>query len=307
MSDYFKMGYINMIYEDNRYMIAANKPTLILMVPSVEYEETENRGKYTSIKLKTVRGGDGKYKCMLSGGRSPKLISQVLDNQRCKRLKYECEVIKNDNPLLPSTIFIYATDRNTFRNLSNECSLDYQEIIYSETLLESLPSVDEYREHVLNVNNQMDFSENNHYRSIDYNKMAALFPEKYRDNHPLKNMDVDKREIKENDIVTYNPDSKDEECTVMHYDGRMYEVDKYWGHFIGMQFSEAKVLIHDEGNNTINLPNQIRLPMLYARALTLITGKTPESTFGGIVYNLVANPTSNACKPESILNKLGQF
>jgi hypothetical protein len=307
MSEYFKMGYINMAFEDRRYIIAANRPTLILMVPSVEYEIKEQKGRYTTISLKTVRAGDGRYKCMLSGGRSPKLIEQILDNQRCIRLGYECEVLRTENPLIPSTIFIYADNRNAFTELSDECNLDYQEIIYSEALLNNMPSVDDYISHILDdPNTETDYSGNNHYRSIDYQRLSQLFNERNMQ-RAIRNVEIDKETINTNrDIVTYNPESRYEESTVMYHDNHMYEVDKYWGHFIGMKFCDAKVLIHDEANNTINLPNQVRLPLLYSRALTLIKGKTPTSTYGGIAYDLVANPTAEACKPESILSKLGQ-
>lgn len=307
MSEYFKMGYINMAFEDRRYIIAANRPTLILMVPFVEYEIKEQKGRYTTISLKTVRAGDGRYKCMLSGGRTPDLIKQILDNQRCRRLKYECEILRQENPLIPSTIFIYADDRNAFTNLSNECNLDYQEIIYSEALLNNMPSVDDYIRHVLNdPNTETDYSGNSHYRSIDYLRMAQLFNIRNMQ-RSIRNVEIDKDDIDtEKDIVTYNPESRYEESTVMYYHNRMFEVDKYWGHFVGMKFRNAKVLIHDATNNTINLPNQVRLPLLYSRALTLIKGKTPTSTYGGIAYDLVANPTAEACKPQSILKKLGQ-
>jgi len=308
MSEYFKMGYINMAFEDRRYIIAANRPTLILMVPSVEYDIIEQRGRYNhNISLKTIRAGDGRYKCMLSGGRTPDLIKQIIDNQRRKRLKYECEVLRSENPLIPSTIFIYADDRNAFTKLSHECNLDYQEIIYSEALLNNMPSVDDYIRHILNdPNTETDYSGNNHYRSIDYQRMAQLFNERNMQ-RSIRNVEIDKDDIDtEKDIVTYNPESRYEENTVMYYGNRMYEVDKYWGHFVGMKFCNAKVLIHDEANNTLNLPNQVRLPLLYSRALTLIKGKTPTSTYGGIAYDLVANPTAQACKPKSILEKLGQ-
>ena len=64
---------------------------------------------------------------------------------------------------------------------------------------------------------------------------------------------------------------------------------------------------YDEDKELIILPQQIRLPLLYARALTLITGKTPSATFGSRAYNVVGqNPLIKACKPETILRKLGQ-
>ena len=102
------------------------------------------------------------------------------------------------------------------------------------------------------------------------------------------------------------PGTRDETCVLID-NGRMIEIDKYWGHFIGMRMQNAKVLQYDEDKELIILPQQIRLPLLYARALTLITGKTPSATFGSRAYNVVGqNPLIKACKPETILRKLGQ-
>ena len=120
-------------------------------------------------------------------------------------------------------------------------------------------------------------------------------------------MEIDKEEYdKNNDVVVFFPGTRDETCVLID-NGRMIEIDKYWGHFIGMRMQNAKVLQYDEDKELIILPQQIRLPLLYARALTLITGKTPSATFGSRAYNVVGqNPLIKACKPETILRKLGQ-
>lgn len=125
----------------------------------------------------------------------------------------------------------------------------------------------------------------------------------------ISNQEINKKDFdKANDFVTFFPGTR-EEVSVVIKDGCMFEVDKYWGHFIGMSLSDAKVLIHDEDKAQISMPQQIRLPLLYARALTLLTGQTPTSTFGSRTYSIGVNPCTyaSASSPDTILGKLGQI
>ena len=73
-----------------------------------------------------------------------------------------------------------------------------------------------------------------------------------------------------------------------------------------MYKSQAKVIQYDEDNIQISLPQQFRLPLLYARALTLLTGSTPNSVFGSRTYSLDVNPLAGEIQPARILQKLGQ-
>ena len=86
----------------------------------------------------------------------------------------------------------------------------------------------------------------------------------------------------------------------------MIVVDKYWGHFLGMFLHNSKVLQLNEDQTKIFLPLQIRLPLLYARALTLTTGKTPSSVSGSRAYSVAENPFTGNCDAHNILTKLGQ-
>jgi hypothetical protein len=52
------------------------------------------------------------------------------------------------------------------------------------------------------------------------------------------------------------------------------------------------------------MPKQIRLPLLYARALTLMTGEIPELEKSKRVYELCDNPFAQSITPEAIINKL---
>ena len=75
--------------------------------------------------------------------------------------------------------------------------------------------------------------------------MAEIYPNKLVTSRAISNQEVDKETFDtDNDIVTFFPGTRDE-VTVMITEGRMQEVDKYWGHFVGMHYAGAKVVQHN--------------------------------------------------------------
>lgn len=303
LADYFRLGYINYAYTSNGFMVAANRPTLILLTPEFHKDIIPSMNGKKIVLRKCV---ERKYKCLLTGGRTIALVNEIAKLQR--KLNYQVEFIDDANVLMPQTIYIHADSRNTFRELADRCNLLYQDNIYANALLETLPSVEDYINKQEADAEERDLFEVSNYRSIDYNKMAEIYPNKLETGRAISNQEVDKEMFnKENDIVTFFPGTRDE-VTVMISDGRMLEVDKYWGHFVGMHNSHAKVVQHNPNAAELSLPQQIRLPLLYARALTLLTGKTPESTFGSRTYSIGVNPHTfaSASNPDTILSKLGQ-
>ena len=107
----------------------------------------------------------------------------------------------------------------------------------------------------------------------------------------------------ENDVVTYFPGTY-EQKTILWKNGMQFPVDRYWGYFIGLKMNNVKAIEIDKENSNIKMPKQIRLPLLYARALTLMTGEIPELEKSKRVYELCDNPFAQSITPEAIINKL---
>ena len=136
--------------------------------------------------------------------------------------------------------------------------------------------------------------------------MAIIYPEKFAQKRAIANYEIDKDSYdRQDDVVTFFPGTRDE-TTIMINEGNMVEIDKYWGYFVGMYKANAKILQYDEDKVQISMPQQFRLPLLYARALTLLNGSTPDSVFGSRTYSLDVNPCTFASHPKNILQKLGQ-
>lgn len=303
LADYFRLGYINYAYTSNGFAITANRPTLILLMPEFHRDITPGMHGKNMVSIKCTAK---RYKCLLTGGRTIALVNRIVKLQQ--KYNYQVEFINDENALMPQTIYIHAERLSSFKELANRCNLLYQENIYANALLETLPSVVDYIEKQNTDAKERDLFEVRNYRSIDYNKIAEVYPNKLAIGRAISNQEVDKETFDiENDIVTFFPGTRDE-VTVMITDGRMLEVDKYWGHFVGMHYANAKVVQYNADAAEFSLPQQIRLPLLYARALTLLTGKTPESTFGSRTYSIGVNPYvyASASHPDIILLKLGQ-
>lgn len=295
LADYFRMGYINYSYINDALCLTANRPTLILLPPLFE------RIKTPLVSLKCV---ENEYKCLLTGGRTPNLVREIENLQTV--LDFKVVIDNAENALMPQSIFIYAKHRNVFHQLAEKCHLLYQNNIYANALVKSLPSVKDYFDKILEEGTEKNMFGVKHFRSIDYKRMSELYPQKLAEGKGLYNSEIDKKKFDENnDVVTFFPGTKDESSVLIN-NGRMIVVDKYWGHFLGMFLQKNKVLQLNEEHTKIFLPLQIRLPLLYARALTMTTGKTPSSVSGSRAYSVADNPFTGNCNAQNILTKLGQ-
>ena len=301
LSDYFRMGYVNYAYTDGVLHLTANRPTLVLLTP--KYKQIVNPG-IGERTMKQFKCAEKHFKCLLTGGRTIALVREIEKYQ--KTLGYQVEYLEATDYLQPQTIYIHAENRSIFKDLAEKCNLLYQDNIYANALIEALPSVEEYI--IVQKKNESRYLFGvRSFRAIDYQKMAALYPEKLAQRHAIANYEIDKDLYdSQNDVVTFFPGSRDE-TTIMIDDGNMVEIDKYWGYFVGMYKANAKVLQYNEETVQISMPQQFRLPLLYARALTLLNGSTPDSVFGSRTYCLDVNPCTFASKPENILQKLGQL
>lgn len=301
LADYFRMGYINYAYTEKGFHLTANRPTLILLTPKFERLVSPS---IANRKIITFKCSENTYKCLLTGGRTIALVRKIEKLQQS--LGFQVEILESSDYLQPQTIYIHAAKRSVFKQLAKECNLLYQDNIYANALIEALPSVENYITEQRANGIERDLFGVKSFRVIDYQHIASIYPAKLAAKQAIANHEIDRKSFdKSNDVVSFFPGSRDE-TTVMIINGRMVEIDKYWGHFVGMYMTKAKVLQYNGDAIQISMPQQFRLPLMYARALTLLNGSTPNSVFGSRTYSLGVNPCTFASKPENILQKLGQ-
>lgn len=301
LADYFRMGYVNYAYTESELKITANRPTLILLTPKYKREVNPGVG---DGKIVLFNCTENNFKCLLTGGRTIALVREIEKHQQS--LGYQIEYLEPTDYLQPQTIFIHAASRSVFKALAEKCHLFYQDNIYANSLIKALPSVEDYITIRSTKGKERNLFGVKSFRAIDYNKVGAIYPNKLASKQAIANYEIDKSEFdSQSDVVTFFPGSRDE-ITVSMDNGHMVEIDKYWGYFIGMYKAQAKILHYDEDTVQISMPQQFRLPLLYARALTLLNGSTPKSAFGSRTYDLDVNPFTSESKPANILQKLGQ-
>ena len=301
LADYFRMGYINYAFTENGLRLTANRPTLILLTPKFERTVTPGIGGKMMVRFHCA---EKDFKCLLTGGRTIALIRQIEKYQQS--LGFRIEYLDSTDYLQPQTIYIHAEKRSIFKVLAAKCDLLYQDNIYANALIKALPTVKDYITVQESNGVERDLFGVKSFRAIDYQKIASIYPNKLAAKQAVANYEVDKESFDpQNDVVSFFPGSRDE-TTIMISNGRMVEIDKYWGHFVGMYKANAKVLQYDKDSIQISMPQQFRLPLMYARALTLLNGNTPDSVFGSRTYSLGVNPCTFDSHPENILQKLGQ-
>ena len=97
------------------------------------------------------------------------------------------------------------------------------------------------------------------------------------------------------------------EATILWDEGIQYPINKYWSHLIGASFSNASIIRFDSDSYTLTMPSQVKLPLLYNRALSLINAEPQDSDGGNNSYRLIVNPLLDKIDPKEILSKLKQL
>lgn len=300
LDNYFRLGYINYAFHDGKHIIAVNKPSLIL-IPSGASSIHEPGG------LTKIECTDKKWKALLTGARTPQFVDKLLRQAQGFRFQGDSLKVQIDeaiNPLYPQRIMFWASSKNTIREFALKYHLGFQASIYANTLLSELGSVQDYFEHTINCNQlkYKSYESINDRRVVDYKKLEEFMNSQSRIRY---DSGITTSFTEDKSVVTYYP-QKFNEQTVLWYKGEQYSVDKYWGHFIGAMLLGAKVARVTDTRTHILLPQPIKLPILYARAFTLMSAEIPDNQNGRRFYQLCENPFANALSYSKILEKLNQ-
>lgn len=297
IDNYSRLGYINYAYNEGQHLIAVNRPTLVLLPAKVN--------KTSFGRTKTVSCAEKYFKVLLTGARTPAFIDKLL--KRAEAFSYNgsrlmVQIDEKKDPLYPQRILLWAEDIWTIRAFAEKYGIHFQYAIYANIMLENLGSVSDYEKHVEETYRDFreTYEEITDFSVIDYSALAELMQkDQFIHLDRIYRTEYDRS----GSVVTYFP-GKYYEKSILWKDGNQYPVDKYWGHFIGMRLAGVSAVKIDTEDSTFKMPLSIKLPLLYARALTMITGEIPEYSQGRRVYQLCDNPFAEAMSPDAILKKL---
>ena len=285
INNYFRMGYINYAYVKGEHLIAVNKPALILLPPKIQKEYINS--------LKIIKQTENYWTAILTGARVPRLMEELIKRTSQNKL-LSIEIKPSTDGVMPETVFIKADSLEDIQDLASNLGINFFRSIYSNALLNQMASIFEYQSHVMQKESEDYYDNIRNFEVADYKTLAKS--RKYRKIHSFS---------KGKAIVTYFPYSFRNQ-TIMWIDEIQYKVDKYWGHLLGMHFDDAKVVRYNEDNSTICLPQALQLPLLYARALTMVTGEIPKVENFERSYHICENPYTLSVNIDYILNKIGQ-
>lgn len=290
--NYCRLGYINYAYR-NQHILAINKPTMILIPSPVE----RRQDGFTEICCK-----EKYFKVLLTGARTPQWMQNILtaaNGYTYQGYGISIQVDKPIDPLYPQRVLLWSESIDALCEFARSQKIKMQRVVYSDLMLRELGSVGEYLHQVQETN--ADYTGVRDREEIDYQRISTLYQERgVFPNKPTKRGEVNA----EFAVVTYNPGKKYNRATILWREGRQYPIEREWGHFIGASHSGAQIV--DIVEDRFKLPKYIHLPMLYARALTMITGEIPTDSDDCRVYQCYSNPCAPATAPAAILSKLGQ-
>lgn len=292
IDNYFRLGYINYAYVDGQHIIAVNRPTLVLLPPKTK-RECVIPGKSITRIVPIERF----WTAMLTGARTPDSMSsfkKMVEQFRYNGEKLYIDIEPSSDGLLPQTVFIKSYSIDAIQEFAHKNYFQFQKCIYSNVLLRTIASIPEYIDHITKKESYDRYDSISNFSRIDYLKLANGDYSRIND------------VSKEKSIVTYFPGTFREQ-TILWLSGKQYKTDKHWGHLIGMSLDNSKVIRVNADKSVLELPIVLQLPQLFARALTLVSGKIPKESEQVRTYEIYNNPYIQAVDSNSILKKLSQL
>lgn len=290
VDNYFRLGYINYAYNEGKHVVAINKPALLLIPPMIKKESFIGR-------MKTFKHKENFWTCFFTGARTPESVKTFI--QRAASFSYKnyhltVRIEDSQVDLLPQSIFLLSPSIDALAEFAAQYGYSFRRNFYSAALLESIASLDDYLNYSTQSESESRYDGIESFERIDYRRLAEE-GKTYKCHD--KNVGAD--------VVSYFPGSFREK-TILWLNGRQYDVDKHWGHLLGMKLKGAKVIKYSDDNHQIAMPITIQLPRLYARALTMITGRIPHEVNWQRVYEVYDSPWAKFADPNTILRKLNQ-
>ena len=280
---YDQLGFINDDYDitSKSKKVTLNRPTLISL-PGELFSEY--------------------YQVLLTGARTVKFMQDLIEYCNISdHFTIDFSIKHPDNLhlkyILPQPVRIYSRSKRKFSELAKDLEIYYQEdLFYSVNLIKEASGIDNFEENIQDFYNK-DFD--------DYETEKQYF--NLLDENILK---INSREIinKKLNIVEYNPGSYLSR-NIFWKNGLAYELDKSWGRLLFLKLiNRNDVIQYDENTQLLIIPSDFKLPKIYARAFSLLTGLAPMERYNekrknfDYIYQVPSHLAYN-----SIFDKLKQY
>lgn len=263
LNNYCRLGYINYFYDrrgaGESHLISVNRPTLIMLPP--KYNVVTIPGLNRSFKC-----SESWFKFLLSGARTPAFMNKVISLAKNSK-DIRVQVCNAQTPLYPHEVIIWAYTESAIKDYAQKLNIGLQFCIYSKTLFDKIGDIDSYIENTLTNESQYGYDNVQSFESIDYSEIAEVNTSQ---EYKIRMKNYINRD---NDVVRYWPKTYNEE-NILWRNGHVYPIEKFWASYVGAHINKAKIIRVD--NYHIITPYKFRLPVIYDRALTLISGSLPS-------------------------------
>lgn len=263
LNNYCRLGYINYFYDrrgaGESHLISVNRPTLIMLPP--KYNVVTIPGLNRSFKC-----SESWFKFLLSGARTPAFMNKVISLAKNSK-DIRVQVCNAQTPLYPHEVIIWAYTESAIKDYAQKLNIGLQFCIYSKTLFDKIGDIDSYIENTLTNESQYGYDNVQSFESIDYSEIAEVNTSQ---EYKIRMKNYINRD---NDVVRYWPKTYNEE-NILWRNGHVYPIEKFWSSYVGAHINKAKIIRVD--NYHIITPYKFRLPVIYDRALTLISGSLPS-------------------------------
>lgn len=261
-NEIFKMVYLPGQEVDDESIDVDIRRQLIRMLDSSGYCEFDfnNRMVYMCPPCLALLPGFGLPKAVLTGARTPGLLSKIKQASKNRRGKASCTVVpqRSKNINMPSSLIIEAVDTNTIQEIAAESGIRCRsERPVSWDLVNFSSSCDE-------INKSLKFEK---MEELNWGRRVFV-PSKLRFSRTDE-------AIGSYRLVEYkNPVNQQPHHWLWNGENRA-EVERDWGRYLVLSNLSLGVVLYDEKQHKLATPVTVPLPCLLARAVTMCTGMSP--------------------------------
>ena len=304
LNNYCRLGYINYFYDreseesSESYKIAVNRPTLIMLPPRYEASISPGIGGKTQKKFVCMESW---YKFLLTGARSPEFVQRLI--KTCKNKNdIRVQINKSETPLYPHEILVWANTEVAIKELAESLNISLQFCVYSKMLFSKLGDINSYINNIKETKPQY-YDNINSFEVIDFQNLNDV------DSKEEYKIPVKHTINKEGDVACYWPGTGYNEEYILWDKGKVLPLEKFWANYVGALYNKKQIIKVEDYH--IIVPYKFRFPVIFDRALTLISGKLPEIIFINgrrqyLDYSLYDSPFIHI-NSSTIANKLNQY
>lgn len=199
---------------------------------------------------------------VLTGARTPLLISEIAEFIKCKKdsMSYRYVKQRTKRYLLPSTIFIDAVDQSLLESLAKSTNIEHKlDVPAAWSFANFSVAIEDVKESLF-----FKAMEDLTWYRETFSRDEFCFS-KHNNSHPPQGL-----------VCYTNPYNQQLEHLIWD-EALASKVDRYWGRYVILAENNVNVLLYDSRHHLLAVPSGVPLPRILGKAAILCSGLAPES------------------------------